>query len=257
MKYTDKQIEELIDGIYAGRITVYNLPEDLYIAIAEYLKKGLYKGFGGTLIEFGGKDLKLLKELRENIYIFSGAKTYQQVRQLTDLVAEAETFNDYKKKAIDIYDTYNNVWAQAEYNTAKGQAQNAILWSEFEKDKENFPYLKYSAVMDNNTSDICKPLNGIIRKVDDPLWSKYSPLNHFNCRCTLEKLDKYENVVLTHNDKIDEITKKLDETVQKEFKMNAGKDGYIFKENHPYFSVLKEHRGLARENFGLKIPEKD
>lgn len=257
MKYTEKQIQELLDGIYAGNITVYNLPEDLYIAIAEYLKKGLYKGFGGTLIDFGGKDLKLLKELRENIYIFSGAKTYQQVRELTDLVAESQTFSEYKKKAIDVYDTYNKVWAEAEYNTAKGQAQNAILWSEFEKDKKNFPYLKYSAVIDKNTSDICRPLNGVIRKVDDPLWSKYSPLNHFNCRCTLEKLDKYDNVVLTQKDKVDEITKELDEKVQNEFKMNSGKDGYIFNEKHPYFSVLKEHRGLARENFGLKIPEKD
>jgi SPP1 gp7 family putative phage head morphogenesis protein len=257
MKYTDKQIIELLYGIVEGIITVNNLPKDLYIAIAEYLKKGLYEGFGGTLVDFGGKDLKLLKELRENIYIFSGAKTYQQVRELTNLVAEAQTFSDYKKKAIDVYDTYNKVWAEAEYNTAKGQAQNAILWSEFEKDKKNFPYLKYSAVIDKNTSDICKPLNGVIRKVDDQLWNKYSPLNHFNCRCTLEKIDKYDDVVLTPKYKVDDITKELDKTVQNEFKMNPGKDGYIFNENHPYFTVKKEHRGLARQNFGLEIPEKD
>ena len=48
MEYSDKQINSLIVDIYEGVISVENMPEDLYFAIAEYLKKSLYEGFGGS-----------------------------------------------------------------------------------------------------------------------------------------------------------------------------------------------------------------
>ena len=43
MKFSKKEIESLIDGIYAGEITEYELPTNLYFAIADYLKSNLYK----------------------------------------------------------------------------------------------------------------------------------------------------------------------------------------------------------------------
>jgi len=257
MKYTKEQIDKLIKGIYLELVNVKNLPKKLYIAIADYLKEGVYKGFGGSLIEFGGIDLALLKELRENAYIFSGAKTYQQIREMSAMASKSQTFSQFKKIVTPVYEKYNNDWLQTEYNTAVGQAQNANLWLEFEKDKKLFPYLKYSAVIDSRTSQICKPLDGIIRKVGDPIWSKYSPLNHFNCRCTLEKISIEEEVTITSEKKVKEVTKQLDKDVQKEFKMNSGKGGYIFNKDHPYFKVAKKDVALAKNNFGLPIPNKD
>ena len=41
------------------------------------------------------------------------------------------------------------------------------------------------------------------------------------------------------------------------FKMNSGRDGYVFKEDHPYFDVAKGDKEFARRNFDLKIPSKD
>ena len=257
MKYTKEQIDKLIKGIYLGLVNVKNLPKKLYIAIADYLKEGVYKGFGGSLIEFGGTDLALLKELRENAYIFSGAKVYHQIREMSAMASKAQTFSQFKKLVTPVYEKYNNDWLQTEYNTAVGQAQNANLWLEFEKDKKLFPYLKYSAVIDSRTSQICKPLDGIIRKVDDPIWSKYSPLNHFNCRCTLEKISIEEEVTITSEKQVKEVTKQLDKDVQKEFKMNSGKDGYIFSKDHQYFKVAKKDVARAKNNFGLPIPNKD
>ena len=37
VKYSNKQIDKLISGIYDGEITVGDMPESLYYAIADYL----------------------------------------------------------------------------------------------------------------------------------------------------------------------------------------------------------------------------
>lgn len=259
MKYTKKQIESLLAGIYAGVITEYELPEDLYFAIADYLKKALYKGFGGALADFDGKDLELLTELRENVYMFSAAKTYQEVLEIKNLLYDEDgnfrSSKEFNQLGREKYDLWNDTYGQTEYNTCVGQAQQARQWNEIEKNKELFPYLKYVAVMDANTSDICAPLNDVVLPVDDPLWNSYSPLNHFNCRCVLEQLDKYEDVKETPQSQVDEVEKELKDKVQDAFKMNPGKDGYVFSPEHPYFDVAD--KDFAKQNFNLPIPPKD
>lgn len=257
MNYTDKEAERLLQSIYDGTINQQNLPENLYMAIGNYLEKGLYEGFGKSLssLKYDTPDYELLNTLRENVYIFSGAKTYQQVREMGGMIADSKNFSDFRKKAFAVYDEYNKNWLQTEYNTAKGQAQQANQWNEIEKTKDIFPYLEYSAVIDSKTSEICKPLNGVTLPVDDPLWRKYSPLNHFNCRCTFIKIDKYTDVKVTDKSKVSELTKELNETVQPAFQMNAGLDGYIFNpKGHPYFEVAPKDKALAKENFNLPIP---
>lgn len=253
MKFTKKQIEQLIKDIYSG---VYNpsdnLPEDLYFAIGEHLENAVFDGFG---TDFGGDDLQLAEDLRTNTWLFSGAKTYQQVREMAELIAASPTFKDFKKAVLPVYEKYNVDWLKAEYNTAIGQSKQARQWNDFERNKELFPYLRYNAVMDANTSTICRPLDGVTLPVDDPMWNKFSPLNHFNCRCILEKIDKYEDVKLTPKSEVDKLTKELNETVQPEFKMNPGKDGYVFSDKHPYFEVAPKDKDFAKRNFDLPIPE--
>jgi len=257
MKYTDAQIQKLLDGIFSGKITEYDLPDDLYFAIADYLKRGVYTGFGQTLYEATGKDLELIAELRDNIYQFSAAKTFQQVKEisgfLVDDKGELRSLKEFQELGRATYDTWNNVWGKTEYNTAVGQAQQANKWLEIEKNKEFLPNLRYSAVVDPNTSEICLPLDGIVAPVDDPIWNTISPLNHFNCRCVLEQVDEDTKPTEGNDDKV----KDVEAEMQDMFKMNPGKDGYIFKDDHPYFEVAPRDRDFAADNFGLPIPEKD
>lgn len=61
---------------------------------------------------------------------------------------------------------------------------------------EDYPYWEYSAIEDNRTSNICRQLDGVIKKYDDLFWSTYYPPNHFHCRSTVisrnkEELKKY------------------------------------------------------------------
>ena len=46
MHYSEKQINKLIEDIWVGTITEYALPDSLYLAIADYLKKAAVEGAG-------------------------------------------------------------------------------------------------------------------------------------------------------------------------------------------------------------------
>ena len=258
MEYSNKQIEKLIRNIYNGDVSTGSLPEDLYFAIAKYLEKGMLKGIKEGKIEFSGSQKELVAELRENIYLFSGAKTYQSVRAMESMLTEngeLRSFKDFKEVARQEYDLYNVTWAQAEYDTAIAQAQNAYAWNEFEKDKDVLPLLRYSAVLDENTSDICEPLDGITLPVDDPFWDKYMPPNHYNCRCLVEQLDEGN---VTSEDEVKGRSETAKEEMDDVFKMNPGKTKEIYDSRHPYFTEIPdEDRDWAKENFGLPLPEND
>jgi SPP1 gp7 family putative phage head morphogenesis protein len=255
MTFTNKQIEKYIEGIYNGSITEYNLPVDLYEAIGNYFQKGLYKGFGMNLTEAVGKDLELLTQLRENTWMFSSAKTFQQTKDIAALLIDEngnrrtnKEFNDLGRAA---YDNWNDNWGATEYITTVGQAQSASKWNEIEKNKKDLPMLRYSAVIDPNTSEICAPLDGIVAPVNSSIWNTISPLNHFRCRCVL--LQEEESVLETSGN--DKKVKEVEDNMQDVFKMNTGKDGYVFKKDHPYFSVEPKDKGFAKDNFGLEIPK--
>lgn len=246
MQYSEKQIEDLLTGIFEGAITEQDLPEDLYLSIAKFLKQGLYKGYGMTLETATGRDLELLTELRENIYMFSGAKTYSQVLEMRDLLAKSESYKEFKEGAMQVYDQYNKTWLLTEYDTAIGQAQMAVKWTGFEKNADILPMLVYSAIGD--ACDICAPLDGYAAPVEDPVWNSICPLNHFHCMCILIQDDSVANKY-----DVGDVLDRMDD----DFKMNPGKDGYVFKDTHPYFEVAKGDRGLAEKNFNLPIPEND
>jgi SPP1 gp7 family putative phage head morphogenesis protein len=262
-EFSEKSVTELLEDIFNGDIDKNNLPEELYCAIADKLKQGLYKGFGGSLEDFatGSKDLELLEALRDNVYMFSAAKNYQQVREMVDAITDDDgmvrPFKDFKEDASQIFETYNDNYLQTEYKTAIGQAQNAVKWNEIEKNKDVLPYLKYSAIEDDNTSEICAPLDGICLPVDDEFWDEFMPLNHFNCRCLVEQVAGDDATLSTADDK-DEAMEKADGAGMTDmFKMNADKDGYIFKSDHPYFEVSKGDKDFAKNNFGMAIPDDD
>lgn len=255
-KYTNEQIESFLSGIFDGSITERDLPEDLYFAIAEYLKKGLYEGFGGTLSDFGGKDLELLTELRENVYMFSAAKTFQEVKQIGFLMfdenGDRRSQKEFNQLGEQTFETWNEVWGRTEYNTAIGQAQMASKWQEIERDKDLLPTLVFDAT--GEECEICRPFEGLAAPVDDPVWRWATPLLHFNCQCVVRQEDK--DFPLSSKSDYEEKTG-LKDTVPEVFQNNPGKDCYVFSPEHPYFQVEKKDINFAKENFGLPIPKDD
>lgn len=248
---TDKEINEILRKIYEGGYTISMLPKKLYYKTAKQLLKALKEGIGKDKL-----DAVFLNELKTNIWLFSAAKTYTQIKDIQTLVTNDKQlvpYSEYKKLARERFDVYNNSYLKTEYDTTIGQVQNAVKWRDIEATKELFPYLRYNAVLDSHTSEICRPLHGITLPVGDKFWSKFMPLNHFNCRCLIEKIDKYEDVSLTKQSKVDRVSSEVDKDMQPLFKSNVGKTGEVFDKSHPYFDVPKEDKGLAKRNFNLPI----
>lgn len=252
MNYTQQQIDALIEGIYDGSITTRDLPVGLYNAISQKLLSAL-----GSVE--GSPSKSLLNQLSENIYIFSGAKVYQQIQDISLLANDEniKSFANFRDEALSIYDQYNKNWLETEYKTAIGQAQSATRWEQIEAQKSELPFLQYSAVIDPNTSDICLPLDGICLPVDDAFWDINTPLNHFNCRCTVIQHDKTDanQIGITSKEDADKATAEITEKRQPLFEGNSGKDRLIFNKEHPYFDVPKADKEFAKENFGLPIPQ--
>jgi SPP1 gp7 family putative phage head morphogenesis protein len=265
-KFDDKFVKQLFRSIYTGRVTQRILPRTLYDAIANHLKDAIYDGYGTTWTKLNGKkmpggfstkDRALMEEIRTNIYLFSAAKTYQQVREMSSALMKNGTvvpFKQFREKAEQTYEMYNKVWLRTEYDTAIGQAQAARKWVEIENNADVLPLLEYSAVLDKRTSDICRPLDGIIAPVGDPIWQKIAPLNHFNCRCMLLPIaEGRKTPTAKKNAKVEETLKMMDPL----FVNNPGQTGYVFTKEHPYFRVAAKDKSLAKTNFNLPIPKKD
>lgn len=253
-KYDNDKISGLLDGIFSGSITEYDIPEDLYLNIADYLKQGLYKGFGGDLTKYEGKDLELLKDLRENVYLFSGGKSYQQIKDYRSLLldenGELRSKKEFTQLGEKAFETWNEAWGLTERNTAIHNGMMANKWNEIERNKDLLPYLVYSTIGD--ACDICAPLDGFTAKVDDPAWHSIYPTNHFNCLCLVSQ---EEEAIETENK--EDILKPVQDEMSNAFKMNSGIDKEIFSKSHPYFDVPEKDLKYASQNFNLPIPETD
>lgn len=254
--FTDDQIDDFISGVYDGSITEYDLSEDLYWAIADHLKKGLFEGFGGDLADFEGEDLDLLKELRDNILFFSAAKDYQFTKEMRSLIlddnGQKRSLQEFNEVGQQTFDLWNTTWGTAEYQTCIGQAQSASKWSQIEKNKDVLPILVFSTK--GNPCDECAPYEGFSAKVDDPIWDWLMPLLHFLCGCIVEQQE--EDYPLSSDEDYDKVSDSKS-TVPPLFQSNPGKTGEIFNESHSYFDVPKDDQKYANNNFDLPMENDD
>jgi SPP1 gp7 family putative phage head morphogenesis protein len=248
--FDEQEIDRVIAGIYAGIITLRSLDVKTYLKVADKLTSGVYKGYGKTLdtVLYLSEDYQMLYALRDNVFIFSGAKQYQQVRQMSSLLTDngkIVPFNEFKKQAKTVFDDYNKNYLNAEYNSAIAQSRTASQWQDIERTKGLFPYLQYQTAQDGRVRPEHAALNKIIKRVDDPFWSNYMPPNGWNCRCDVTQLDEGK-VTNTENLVV--------ENVPDAFKFNAGKDKIVFSKEHPYFDVEPRDKSFANSNFGLPMP---
>lgn len=258
--YSEKEQDRLFEGIYLGIIGLAFLPKKLYAQTAKVLKSALYKGYGN--IEFGTPDQRLLKELRENIYIFSGAKTATQVEDIKSLMYEGDkllSLTEFKKVAKVRFDTYNGKdgYLESEYITAQTTASSARVYKDALADKETFLYLTSHAIIDSFTAPECERMNKVTARVEDPIWNHNLAARHFRCRCYEEKSDRYGDVKLTSDNELKTIIEANDKNMSPLFKFNPVKDKIIFSDQHSYYEIGKANPELAKKNFNLPIPKKD
>lgn len=248
--FTEEEINKIIENVWAGVYTILSLPKWLYEETANYIYKNYVTGFGYPKIE-GLEittDWPYLKEIRENIFVFSAAKTYQQIKETSELIAKyPDNFNEFKKAAKDILVNYNKNYLLTEYQTARSIGRSAVEWQRIQENKKLLPSLTYQTVGDLRVRPTHVELDNITRPVNDSFWNKYYPPNGWNCRCIAEQNDSTEITDLSNFN--------APQDVPELFRTNFAKEKIVFKEDHPYFTVPKEDQDLALVNFNLPLPK--
>ena len=131
---------------------------------------------------------ELTAALRNNVFIFSGLKTYHSLSEvglsLTDEEGNTKSFADFHRdvKAIDA--RYNSNYLYAEYNHAVHSAQMAVKWYDWEKDGDEYD-LQYRTAGDERVREAHRQLDGVTLPPGDKFWDRYLPPNGWNCRCNV------------------------------------------------------------------------
>lgn len=248
----DTIINRIIEQIQNGTLKPGDVDPAMWELVSNQLYAGVESGFGTTLDKAtSASEVNMLKKLRENVFVFSGFKNYQFLRQATDLLIDpvknqVKPFSQFKADILALNKEYNVSFLAAEYNHAVASSQMASKWQDFEADKATFPLLEYLTAGDARVRVSHQPLDHVIKPVDDPFWDKYMPPNDWNCRCTVRKLAEGE-MTQTKPEDLPEL--------KAMFSTNTGKTGTVFPESHPYYNVQPEDQANADDNFGLPIPE--
>lgn len=251
INWDEKTVNDVINGVFSGKYTYDNLPESVYFRVAKELTKGMDKGLKAVGQAADITDKNFTRALKNNAYVFSGAKTFQQVREMSDFLADSQgkqmPFGEYEKKAREIFDTYNRNWLRTEVIQAENSAQMASKWQEFEEEKEFLPFLRYSTVGDERVREDHKPLDGITRPLNDPFWNTYYPPNGWRCRCNVLQEDEDAEPTKLGGVKFPEVPASM--------QINVGKQKVLFGPKHPYFIVEDQFKELKGNNFNLPIPK--
>lgn len=257
MPFTDEQIERYLLKVYSKAVTVNNLDINYYESVAVTLEDALRAGFDGSLQSFvvSSTEYKMYKALRENIYKFSAAKQYQQVRTMSEFInrkGQKSTFAEFKELAGKVFGDYNENYLRAEYITAIGQSQMARDWIDTWDQRDMFPVLEYHTQKDDHVRDEHAALDGITLPVTHPFWRTYHPKNGWRCRCFTVQHERKTVTDLRLRD----LSALSDKTKFPDlFRMNPGIDKMIFNERkHPYFFVAKGHQDLRKHNFKMPLP---
>lgn len=250
---SDDELETFMSGIYAGTITVANMPFDVYKKVGDALEKAVFKGYGGSPFTYSfGPDLDMVESLRVSTWIFSGVKNATHIFEAQARIFDKEGFkrpyNEFRDEVNQMFTTRYDSWLNAEYNTAIAQSQSANQFNDFIKNGAEC--LMYQTVADARVRKEHATLDNIVRLATDPFWKKYYPPNGWNCRCDVIEVD-CEDYAIT------DLEGKEIEEINPLFEGNPAIEKVVFPKSHPYFKIAKSSsdlRTLARNNFNMPIP---
>ena len=228
----ENEVIKIAGEIFNSGSKVTFSPGLLSRTVAQIQEK-LIEGYGRDFpqIIYNTPDYEELRNLTENVYSFSAAKNYQQLKDMTLALTDGErivTEGEFVERVKAMNLKYNRDWLITERNTAVAGGQMASRWVEFERNRDITPLLEYSTVGDNKVRAAHALLDGVRKPVDDPFWSRYYPPNGWNCRCDVIAVPD-KNAEPTQDEKI------TVPEIQPMFQTNLAKAGIIFPKGHPYF----------------------
>jgi len=234
----EPELKRIAQLIHDGKLKTGQIDKAMVAKIAEQLMSGVFTGYGKNLDDkLSETERTFLNQIQRNVYVFSGFKNYQQLKEtsllLKDDDGKLKSFNDFLNDVKQVNSTYNEVYLNAEYSNAVASAQMAQTWHDYETN--GIETLTYRTAGDDRVRDDHAILDGTTLPIDDPFWSTYYPPNDWGCRCDVEPGVDNSKVKPSANELPD---------IPPMFQNNVGQSGILFPDTHPYFEVSK---GIAKE----------
>lgn len=185
-----------------------------------------------------------LKKLQTDVFVFSGMKTYAQLRETASLLVADDgkgirPYQSFVQEVKKVDAAYNERYLRTEYQYAATTGQNAARWQKYEAQKERYD-LRYLTDNGPNVRESHRALEGTVLPVDDAFWNQYLPKNGWNCHCFVIQVRKGEYQLSNSDEAIkagDKATTQLTRDGKNAgamFRYNPGKQAVIFPPKHPY-----------------------
>lgn len=266
----DALIEPYLNKLYSGEWDKNRVADEIYLHNVKALLDGYKEGYEKTFFspDWTVRDNNLLTRVQNNIFAFSGAKSYAEMQELRDAVYENGVLlspGDYKRKARKINSRYNVRYLEVERQNVIVSGTQGSRWLDIEESADTHPYLEYVTANDEHVREEHRRLHGLIYPVDDPFWRQFYPPNGWGpCRCSTRKLTErlYEHQKANYQGKnkspmptSEEAQKIAGKVVAKPFRHNVGTAEIFERDGHPYFKAnaqAKEMQLSAVKNYGMK-----
>ena len=188
----------------------------------------------------------MAKKLKEDVFIFSGFKTYQELKEVARLLRDddgtVKPFHRFYNDITAIKEDYNKNYLKAEYIFAQASSEMAAKWKDFEADGDRYN-LQYRTANAGKVRPEHAALHNVTLPADDPFWNEFFPPNGWRCRCTVVQVRKGK---YPESDSATAIQQGREATYQAGkngvnraaiFRFNPGKQQVIFPPHHPYYQV--------------------
>lgn len=230
----EKEALRLAKLIHDGKLKTGSIDPELLKKTASVLMEAVTKGMDNVTDTLTEEDKVLIKSFSENVYQFSAAKTYQELKQasalLFDDAGNVRSFSDFKNDFMELHKVFNVQHLSAEYNHAVASSQMGANWQRLDLDGSG----KYATAGDNRVRDAHRILDQIIQPWKSDFWKTNYPPNDWGCRC-----DAYDAPSGSTQTDLSSVNLP---TIPPLFRGNAGIDKVIYPDAHPYFDVTEGAR---------------
>lgn len=176
----------------------------------------------------------MLQKLQSDVFVFSGMKTYTQLKEasllLLDENKQIKPYHKFEQDILKIDNTYNKNYLQAEYQHATSAAQSASQWNDYMKDGDRYN-LQIRTAGDDRVRESHAVLNGITLPAKHEFWKTHWTPFDWRCRCNIVQVlrDDYteSDIGIAHA--------AAEQAIPEMFRYNPGREGVIFPKKHPYY----------------------
>lgn len=269
-------ITKIASDIYYGDFPNDELSADMMHLVADTLMKALDEVImeadadrSRNALQPGTPAMQWYNMQRYGIYAFSGAKSYDQLKAMRDLVSDSDgntrPYSQFMKDVIAVNEKYNRTWLETEYGTVVRGGVMGNRWLDIEAAKDESPYLQYVSAGDEHVREEHKALEGIVEPVGSPFWNQYMPPNGWRCRCSVRQLSerqaqhagyKPEKSVIERSRNTDDNMKLAGANVKdKYWRKNVGKTEILEADKTAYIKSVpggNMHQLQAVKHYGLK-----